>query len=74
MIGMVTGRFNNTYMECMDMFMAQIERDAGNIVFQTCLPLVNERLTITITITNKIILKNSLFRCFAVLETLKNVA
>ena len=60
------------YREGMDMFMAQIERDAGNIVFQTCLPLVNERLTITIT--NKIILKNSLFRCFAVLETLKNIA
>ena len=24
-------RVNNTYRECMDMFMAQIERNAGNI-------------------------------------------
>ena len=41
-VGMVTGRINNAYSEGMNMFMAQIERDAGNIVFQTYLPLVNE--------------------------------
>ena len=50
--------------------MAQIEKDAGNIVLQTYFPLVNEWVA---TITNKMILKNSLFRCFAVLETLRRL-
>ena len=41
-VGMVTGRINNAYREGMDMFMAEIERDAGNIVLQNYFPLVNE--------------------------------
>ena len=65
LVGMVTGRFNIAYKEDMDMFMAQIERDAGNIVLQTYFPMTCYNYYITITI-----LKNSLFRCSAVLETL----
>ena len=42
---MFTGRVNNAYREGMDMFMAQIERNAGNISRQIVLynysPMVN---------------------------------